>query len=292
MKVVVDSGVDLCLTPEKMIELGIYQVPLSVTFQGKTYREGIDINREDFYSMLSKSSDFPITSQPSPGLIAETYRSLAAIDRDILSVHISSGLSGTYQSAQIAAGLVPLANVTHVDTKTLSVASGWQAVAAAHAIKAGLPKDQILAMMKRIGDATDTIFTLRELRYLIHGGRISHIKGLLAQLLNIKPIIGVEKVRGTYVQLNRARSFEQALNGLADVIKQKHPAGTELRLQIVHAQNPEGAEMLKKAMEKVFKCNWLPTCPISLVLGAHTGPSVVGIAYASEADMTNIPGLA
>lgn len=283
MKVVVDSGVDLNLTPDQMIEMGIYQVPLTVTFRGKTYREGIDIDRDNFYTMLTESKEFPVTSQPSPGLIAETYKSLAADDPDILSIHMSSGLSGTYDAAKVAAGLVPQARVTHFDTKTLSVGSGWQAVAAARAIKAGRSLEQVLAVMKRIGDATDVIFTLKELRYLIHGGRISHIKGLMASILNIKPIIGVEKVHGKYVQLGQARTFNQAIDNLVSLVSGRHTPGAKLRTQIVHGQNAEGAEMLKSALDRIFKCEWLPTFTISLVLGAHTGPSVVGLAFAPAA---------
>jgi DegV family protein with EDD domain len=249
MKIVVDSGVDLCISPEQMAELGIHQVPLSVTFQGKTYREGLDITREQFYSMLSGSSDFPITSQPSPGLIAETYKAIAATDPDILSVHMSSGLSGTFNAAQLAAKLVPQARITHYDTKTLSPASGWQAVAAARAIKLGQSKEQALALMKRISDAADSLFTLKELRYLVHGGRISHIKGLVASLLNIKPIIGVEKVHGKYVQMGQGRDFKQAIEGITKIIARQHKPGMELRAQVVHGQNLEGADMLKKTME-------------------------------------------
>jgi len=289
MNIVVDSGVDLCMSPNQMAALNIHQVPLSVTFKGKTYREGVDLTREEFYSMLSASSDFPITSQPSPGLIAETYKALAATDPDILSVHMSSGLSGTYNAAQLAARLVPQARVTHFDTKTLSVGSGWQAAAAARAVKLGWSKEQVLALMKRIGDAADVVFTLKELRYLVHGGRISHLKGMVASLLNLKPMIGVEKVGGTYVQMGQARNFQQAIEGLVNVVARQHTPGTLLRAQVVHGQNPEGADMLQKALGKLFTCKWLPTCPISLVLGAHTGPSVVGVAYAAEAALADTP---
>jgi DegV family protein with EDD domain len=290
MKIVVDSGVDLCLNPEEMAELDIYQVPLSMTFRGKTYHEGKDISRDDFYSMLNNyQGDFPVTSQPSPGLIAETYKALAATDPDILSIHMSSGLSGTFAAASLAAKQVPEARVTLVDTKTLSAASGWQAAAAARALKRGWKLEQILPMLKRIGDAADSIYTLKELRYLIHGGRISHIKGLMASILNIKPLIGVEKVRGTYVQLGQVRTFAQALEGLAKQIIRHHPAGTVLRVQVVHGQNPEGAAILREAINKLFTCQWLPDCAISLILGAHTGPSVVGVAFAPAGAFEGMP---
>jgi len=144
-----------------------------------------------------------VTSQPSAGEFALVYRELAKTDPDILSIHISSGLSGTVNAAQAGAEMVPEARVTVVDTKTLSSPSGWQVEAAARAVKAGSSLADALALIEKIGSATDVLYTLKELKYLIHGGRISHLKGLLASMLNIKPIIGVEKVRGTYVTLGR-----------------------------------------------------------------------------------------
>ncbi|MCL2679780.1 MAG: DegV family protein [Dehalococcoidia bacterium] len=284
MKIVVDSGVDLGISPAEIKELNIQQIPLSVSFKGITYREGVDIGRDEFYSMLEENrADFPITSQPSPGQFIETYKAAAAEGQEVLSIHLSSGLSGTYNAARVAAGLVPQAKVTLVDTKTLSIGSGWQAVAAARAIKLGKTMEQVLALTKQVGEAADALFTLQELRYLRHGGRISHIKGLLASLLNIKPIIGVEKDRGTYVQMGQARNFTQAIEALTKIVARKHAEGIRMRAQVVHARNPEGAELLKNAMDKLFKCKWLPPCPVSLVLGAHTGPSVVGLIFAPEA---------
>ena len=201
---------------------------------------------------------------------------------------MSSGLSGTYNTAVLAASLVPEARITHFDTKTLSAASGWQAIAAARAVKLNWNIEQILPLMKRIGDAADSIFTLKELRYLVHGGRVSHLKGLMASLLNIKPIIGVEKVKGTYVQMGQVKNFEQAIEGLADIVSKRCALGSTIRAQVVHAQNQDGANLLQKTMEQLFTCKWLPVCSISLVLGAHTGPSIVGIAYAPEAIMAEI----
>ena len=123
MYFVTDSGTDLSLTREQMSELNIHVVPLTVTLDGKSYREGLDIEPEAFYRLLAASDSLPITSQPSPGDLAELYRQLAA-DPEIMimSMHISSGLSGSVNAAQLAADLVPEANITVVDTKTLSVA--------------------------------------------------------------------------------------------------------------------------------------------------------------------------
>ena len=289
MKIVTDSGVDLCLPPGQAAGLDIHTVPLTVSLQGRTYRGGLDISNEEFYTLLESTADFPITSQPSPGVFAEIYRNLATVDSDILSLHISSGLSGTLNAAHMAARLVPQANITYIDTKTLSIAAGWQLEAAAKAFKRGWPKEKVLSLVNNVADATEILFTLEDLRYLIHGGRISHIKGLMANLLKIKPLIGVEKERGTYVQQGQARSLSQAIKNMVKLMERKHGAGSALRAQIAHARNSEGATMLHKLIDTCFKCTWLPDCSISLVLGAHTGPSVVGVAYAPAAVFGDIP---
>jgi DegV family protein with EDD domain len=239
--------------------------------------------------MLAGTESLPVTSQPSPGDFAEVYRRLAASDPDILSIHISSGLSGTYNSAQAGAALVPEANVTFVDTKTLSAATGWQVEAAARAHRAGWPLSRILSLLEGIGAASESMYTLKQLRYLIHGGRISHMKGLIASVLNLKPLIGVEKVNGTYVQLGQARAFAGAVRKLAAMIGEKHAPGSALRVQVLHSWNPEGAALLRQCVDELFSCSWLPAGPMSLVLGAHTGPSMVGVAYAPLSAFSDFP---
>jgi len=289
MQIVTDSGTDVWLPPEQVAELNIHIVPLIVTLEGKSYREGVDIQPDEFYRLLAATDSLPITSQPSAGVFAEIYRRLAVTDPDILSIHMTSGLSGTFNAAQAGAKLVPEANVTLVDTKTLSAAAGWQVETAARALKAGWPKEQVLALMERIGTASESMYTLKELKYLIHGGRISHMKGLIASVLNLKPLIGVEKVNGTYVQLGQVRTFKRAVKGLVDLMADQHAPGSALRVQVLHSYNPEGAAMLRDLVDQRFDCTWLPVGPMSLVLGAHTGPSMVGVGYASLAAFPDMP---
>jgi len=280
VQIVTDSGTDLRLSPEQMGGTEVHVVPLVVTLDGQTYHEGVDIQPDEFYRLLAATDSLPVTSQPPAGDFAATYRRLAATDPDILSIHISSGLSGTVNSARVGASQVPEANVTVVDTKTLSAAAGWQVEAALRGVQAGWSKEQILALMARIGDASDSLYTLNELRYLIHGGRISHMKGLIASLLNLKPLIGVETTGGTYVQHGQMRSFKGAVRGLVDLMANQHAPGSSLRVQVLYSHNPEGAALLHQEVDQRFDCTWLPVGPMSLVLGAHTGPSMVGVAYA------------
>ena len=287
MQIVTDSGTDINLSPEQQQELNVHVVPLNVSLGDITYREGVDIEPADFYSLLAGTEEMPTTSQPSAGEFADIYRKILEYDQDILSIHISSGLSGTYNSALAAAQMLPEANITVIDTKTLSVTAGWQVEAAARSIKKGWEVDKVKSLLERISAASDSLYTLNELKYLIHGGRISHMKGLIASVLNIKPLIGVEKVGGTYVQLGQHRTFKRALQGFVSIISEKHPPGSALRVQVRHSFNFDGAEMLKNLIDEYFDCTWLPDGHISLVLGAHTGPSMIGAAYARQEEFFN-----
>ena len=287
MQVVSDRAMDL--SDEQMQGLDVHLVPLTFTLDGKTYRSGEDIQSDEFYQLLNATESFPTTSQPSAGEFAEVYRRLAATDPDILSIHVSSGLSGTLNAAKAGAAMVPEAHVTFVDTKTLSGAEGWQVEAAVRAVKAGWAKEKIVAMLEKISAATETIYTLATLKYLIHGGRISHLKGLLGSVLNLKPLIGVEKEQGKYINLAQARTLEKATLKIADHISLTCPHGTALRTQVMHGHNAAGAQLLRERMDQLFKCAWLPTCSIAPVLGAHTGPGLVGIAYAPLAALPEMP---
>ncbi len=289
MQIVTDSGTDVGLEAQECQELGVHIVPLQVTLDGRSYQEGIDITPEDLYRQLAESGSLPATSQPAPGVFAALYRRLASVDRDILSVHMSSGLSGTVNAALNGAAMVPEAHVTVVDTKTLSAAAGWQVEAAARAARAGWSLEAILDLLHRIGEASSTFFTLNDLRYLIHGGRISHIKGLLAQLLNIKPVIGVDKVRGIYEQRGQARTFQGAIRALVQLVADEYAEGNALRVQVVHALNPEGARQLHEAIASRLSAEFLPDAVLSVVLGAHTGPTMVGAASVPLAVWAAVP---
>jgi DegV family protein with EDD domain len=289
MQIVTDSGMDLYLPPEEMPDMPLNPVRHTITLEGKTYKSGLDIQSEELYRILQETGAFPTTSQPSSGDFAEIYRKLAATDPDILSIQMSSGLSGSVNAAQAGAAMVPEANVTVVDSKVLSAVLGWQVSAAVRALKAGWSVERIVDLIQRIVAVSDSIYTLEDLQYLIHGGRISHMKGLLASALRIKPMIGVTKDIGNYEQLGMARTFKGALHGLVKLMLKKHAPGTPLRVQIIHALNPEGAAILREEVDKTFKCTWMPLSTMSPVLGAHTGPTMVGVAFAALAEYPEIP---
>jgi len=287
MQIVTDRGADLA--PEQLQGLGITHAQLMIQLDGKTYSSGVDLEPNEFYRMLGETESFPTTSQPSAGEFAELYRELAKKDADIFSVHISSGLSGTINSARAGAAMVPEANVTFFDTMNLSVPEGWMVEAAARMIKAGWPMDKVIAKLEVLRRETNGIFTLNTLKYLIHGGRISHIKGLMASLLNIKPIIGVEKEHGMYATFGQEITFKRAISKMAETLENWYPLGTRLRVQLLHGNNLDAVELLREKLMNLYDCVMEPVTPIAPVLGAHTGPGLVGMAVGPMAVFEDIP---
>ena len=279
MKIVCDSGVDLSIDEYKA--LGVTVIPLKVEVDGKSYQTGVNISPEEFYDLMDSAKNMPKTSTPSIGEIAVVYRDLAKEDPNIISIHISSGLSGTWAAAKQAATLVPEANISVIDTLTLSAGTAWQVRAAVALVKAKKTREEILAHLAQIQRAVTSHFTLPDLKYLIAGGRIGHLKGLLASLLGIKPIIQVDKTDGKYYDKGKRRSFQKAINEIPVLLQKYHKAGATLKAQIVTAANTEGGQKLKEAIEKVFKVHWEPDVVLGTALGAHTGRGLVGIVAAT-----------
>ncbi len=275
MQIVTDMSADM--SQEQLEGLNIHHVPMLIMFGGKTYRSGVDIQNDGFYKLLETSDEMPTTSQPSAGECAEVFRRVAAIDPDIIAIHISSTLSGTFNSVRLGAEMVTEANISLVDSRTVSGPEGWQVEAAVHARDAGWTREQILSLVQRVSDVTDVIFTVSSLKHLIHGGRVGHLAGLAASTLRIKPIMGIDKASGTFQQYARVRTFKRTLRGIGDIIARQHREGAALRIQVGDGHNREGAEMLREHLDNRFDCTWLPITSIAPVLGAHTGPSVVGV---------------
>ena len=287
MQIVTDSGSDITMEDAK--KFNIHMLPLKIDLDGKSYRAGLDINSDEFFDLMDNADGMPVTSTPSVGEFQELYRELAKTDPEILSIHISSGLSATSNTAVQAAQLVPEAKITVLDTLTLSAGTGWQVMAAAKMRDAGAKLPDILVKLRQIQDATKTYFSLPTLKFLIAGGRISHLKGLLASLLGILPVIWVSNVDGKYYDVAKKRTFIKALEEIPNLILKDHPAGSVLQAQVCHASYPEGVRLIKEALEKVFKMEWLPDVHLGTALGAHTGRGLTGVVVARKDQLPSIP---
>jgi DegV family protein with EDD domain len=281
MKIVTDSAVDL---PEEMFkQYGIEHMPLLISFGTESLRSGIDIQPEEFYRRLAASTELPTTSQPSIGDFVELYRRVGQSDKDILSIHVSSGLSGTINSARLAAEQCPDLNIIVVDSKSLSGAQGFQIVAAAQAIRRGLPLDQILARIQCVADQTEIFYTLDTLHYLEKGGRIGRVQALAGAVLHLKPVITVDKGPGTYVRAGSTRSMAKSMHMIADLVYDKvkdYPAW----VHVLHSNTPQHAHDLAELITARLPTAKITTGQIVPVLGVHVGPGCVG-AVCGPADI-------
>jgi DegV family protein with EDD domain len=290
MRIIADSGADI--SPSVLPTLdNLSTIPLIINLGDETLRSGIDVTSAEFYDKLLSSDHMPTTSQPSPGDFTTAFEREASHDKDLLVITISSGLSGTHNAAQTAIeNRNSPTRVALYDSLQLSIAYGWMVQAACRMAAAGATAQEIGTALDPLRECVLSIFTLEEMRYLVHGGRVSHIRGLLASTLNIKPIIAVNNQTGRYDQLGRARTVKRAYQTIIEQTQQRFGTDDPLRVQIVHGNNPPGAELLAQMLREAFKTvNFMPTAHVSPVLGAHTGPTLVGMAAAPESVLAALP---
>jgi DegV family protein with EDD domain len=217
----------------------------------------------------------PTTAQPSAGIFAEIYRKMAETDKEIFSMHISSGLSGTINSAHDGGEQVkPEINVNYWDTLTLSGGERFQVMAAALAIKAGWTMDAIQERLKKIRENTEVIYTLDTLEYLARGGRIGRVKAMAGALLNLKPVIRVD-VDGKYSTVGNGRTLSKSMNMLTDSVREKYGT-TPVWVTMLHGRFADKADLLAAEFKEKLNVAKLEVVRISPVLGVHTGPGIVG----------------
>ncbi len=276
MKIVTDSAADL--KQDEIEAFGITVAPLYIQFpEGEV--NAAEISADDFYNRLEAMRPaIPTTAQPSSGIFAGTYRKLAETQPDIFSIHISSGLSGTINSARVGAEqLQDKVNVTFWDTMTLSGGERFQVLAAAMADKAGWSMEKIQQRLTEIRANTEVIYTLETLEYLARGGRIGRVQALMGSLLKLKPVINVSHEDGKYSTVTKVRTIPAGLQAIADHLVGIY-ANTPLWVNVLHGRFQQGADMFSEIARKQLNTARLEVNRISPVLGVHTGPGIVGAA--------------
>ena len=275
MKVITDSAADL--TAEEIETLGITVAPLEIQFPEGTVSSE-DISRDDFYNRLRAMwPRIPSTSQPSSGMFTSLYARLAHFKEEMLSIHISSGLSGTINSARLGAAEMVEVAIEHVDSMTLSGGERFQVLAAAMASRAGRNKEFIIERLRQILQSTEVIYTLETLAYLAKGGRIGRVQALAGALLHLKPVIHVDKVDGKYSTVGKERTMQKALNSITEYLYKTYDTQA-LWVTVLHGQIQAQAEQLSAMLQARLNVAKIEILRISPVLGVHTGPDIVGVA--------------
>ena len=275
MKIVTDCAADM--SAEELKELGIEQAPLFIRFPDGEV-SSMDISADAFYDRLeAMRPDVPTTAMASSGLFAEIYRRVAKFDRNIFSLHISFGLSGTINAARAGVEEVKReANVDVWDTLTLSGGERFQVITAALAARAGWTVHAIQEQLTKIREKTEVIYTLDTLDYLIRGGRIGRVKALAGALLHLKPVIRVD-TDGKYSTVTTARTIGKGLSAMAEHLYKMY-SGVPVWVTILHGRFADKADVLTNELRDKLNISKLEVMRISPVLGVHTGPGVVGAA--------------
>jgi fatty acid kinase fatty acid binding subunit len=274
MKIVTDCAADI--PAEELIELGIVEAPLYIQFPDGEVNSA-DLTPDEFYDRLeAMQPEIPSTAQPSIGMFADLYQKIADAGK-VISIHVSSGLSGTINSARLGAEQLKEKMVNIVDSMTLSGGQRFQVLAAVKGDKAGWSVEKIIKRLEAIRDNTEVIYTLETLEYLARGGRIGRVQALLGSVLKLKPIIHVDKTDGKYSTVGKARTIPSALEIIAEHLHQTYQEKA-LWVSVMHGRYNEGAKSLAATLGQKLNIKKLEILRISPVLGVHTGPGIVGAA--------------
>ena len=255
-------------------------IPLQVIWEGKVYRDGIDITPKEFYTRLETAKYMPSTSQATPGDFIELYKSLLEQGFEILSVHISSKLSGTIDSAIQAKNALPGQRIELVDSLSTSMAMGFPVLNAAKAAEMGASLEECKTIVEKAYKNTGVLFVVSTLEFLHRGGRIGGAAAFIGNKLDMKPIL--ELIDGKIEAVQRIRTMKKAIDKLVELTLERLDGHKTVQLACLHANAPDEAQdLLDKICKKVnVECiQDSVVTEVSPVIGTHTGPGTIGITY-------------
>ncbi len=266
------------LTPELVASNEVHLVSLYVGIEGEQERESEIADLQAFYERLRSSDEMVTTSQPSVGDFIAAYEPLLAEGKEIVSIHLSSGISGTYESAMQARERLTAdgkggERIVVCDSQTGCGGMGLMILAAAHAAKQGAPAAEAAERAQALRNELKIWFAVDTLEYLRRGGRIGAARAWIGTTLKIKPILTLEE---EITPVERVRTRNRAFERLLDYARQRHEAGADAWV-VQHVQDPENAERLIEACKPIYGCDPVFTSEIGPVIGAHVGPGLLGV---------------
>ena len=278
--IVLDSTSDYPDAPARFPNMRF--VPLYVRFGDETFRDYLELGPAEFYEKLRTSPVTPATAQPTPQDFVTAYEELAAYER-VYSLHVSSKVSGTFQSAELAAQEIGGDKVQVIDTKTASLAIAMLSHAIQRRLARGTTDDEIASLVERFRASCDVLFTVETLEYLQRGGRIGKAQALAGGLLNLRPVLSVED--GEVVAVARVRGKQKAVAEFERRFVEATTDGPGLRIAIAHADAEEWVGTLSELVWRVRPRAEIEfTSTLGAVVGTHAGPGAVGFFWFQDAD--------
>lgn len=270
--ILADSTCDINL--KDAAQLGVTILPMCISFGDKLYRQNVDLSASDFYKLLTETKTLPITSQLTPFSIEQSYREAISSGGEVVAIHLSSALSGTYQSAVLAARNVP--GVYTVDSRSATIGSALLVRIAANFRDMGMEAAEIARQLTSLSERVVVMAYVPTLKYLVRGGRLSHTAGFIGSVLNIYPLLSVRD--GVVKNEGKTRGKNAACLEIARRIKAE---GIDEEYGIVfgHAAAPDDMEHLKSTLADLVENCEPSDYEIGTVIGTHTGPGAVGVAF-------------
>ena len=279
LHIVTDGAADM--PPEWGEEYDIHTIPINIQFGDKTFLQFIDLDFDSFYEMVDETKTVPKTSQPSPHQFVEYYKNIAKEGDTILSIHVTSKLSGTYASSVMAAEeLKDTYNIIPVDSAGGSMGLGFMCRIVREMDRAGKSIEEILAYIERIKYKVQIILTLDTLEYARMSGRVGTLSAALASVLNVKPIAVLKE--GVVDMVEKVRTRKAALSRVLEMGQEVY--GTqEVYLSVVHARDLESGARLLNEAKKIFNTKDAVLTDLSVSLATNFGPGTVGLVlYPTE----------
>lgn len=273
--IVTDSSAYL---PQEIVnELDLHIVPLTLHWDGETFRDGVDIHAEEFYRRLAESDTIPTTSQVTVNEFNSLFKSLLNDGHPVLALLISSGISGTVESARQAAENFPDAPLVVMDSQLVSMALGFMVMTVARAARDGASLEECQTLAEEAYHKIGVYFTVDTLKYLNKGGRINTAKRLLGAALNIKPIMEIRD--GKIELVESVISRKKAMQRMLDMVERDIAGREPVRICTFHAKDEEDNQALLADAVERFNPIETVTTYVSPVIGTHTGPGTLSIAY-------------
>lgn len=277
IKIITDNCCDLPPDVIKRYNLGI--VNMLVRFGEREYQPG-ELTNHDFYQLMRQTTELPTTTQPTVEEMMNTYRAALADGSEVIAIHLSSGITGTVQSANLVADMISNPRLHIIDSQKASVGLGLLAVNAARMAEAGAEVSAILSRMQEMQRTMQCIFSVGNLEYLVKGGRVSRAKGLVAGVLDIKPILYFD-TEGYIMPYDKVRGNKAAQKKLIEIMGKLGSNLSEQTIGINHSDYPEYAEYLREAIIEHFGVKEVIIGEIGPVIGSHVGPGTFSVFFES-----------
>ncbi|MBN8235314.1 DegV family protein [Halobacillus kuroshimensis] len=255
----------------------IHMVPLNVIFGEESYQEEIDINADDFYDMVREGGKLPKTSQPSIGIMTQKLEELAHNYDAVISIHLSSGISGTYQAMMTAGEMVDDIDVHVFDSEISCHMQGFYALEASDMAERGAGPDEILSRLKKMKETMHAYFMVDDLSHLQRGGRLNGAQAFVGSLLQVKPVLHFVDTK--IVPFEKIRTRKKALKRILSLLAEKVEDGGEYEATLIHANRPDEAAELKKEIESRHANVRVTLSYFGPVIGTHLGEGAIGLGW-------------